>query len=73
MSDLYELELETLEKKGISRYKAVLMASKEASFINSQRCLGNLNPKDAKKKPTTLALERLFEGRVVEAPEEQNA
>ncbi|MCL2181897.1 MAG: DNA-directed RNA polymerase subunit omega [Chitinispirillia bacterium] len=69
MSDLYELELETLEKKGVSRYKAVLMASQEARYINSQIRVGNLTTKD---KPTTLALKKLFEGRVVEDLEEQN-
>ncbi|MCL2218696.1 MAG: DNA-directed RNA polymerase subunit omega [Chitinispirillia bacterium] len=70
MSDLYELELETLERKGVSRYKAVLMASQEARFINSQIRVGNITTKE---KPTTLALKKLFEGRVVEDLEEQNA
>jgi len=69
MSDcLYELELEKLEKRGISRYKAVLMASQEARYINDQQRFGNMN---SKEKPTTLALKRLFEGRVVEDVEEQ--
>lgn len=64
--DLLELELEKLEKKGISRYKAVLMASQEARFINDQIRLDILKTGD---KPTTLALKRLFEGRVVEGEE----
>lgn len=63
MSDLHELELETIEKRGISRYKAVLMASQEARHINTQQRMGNL---DSKEKPTTLALKKLFEGRIVE-------
>lgn len=66
MADLYELDLEKLEKKGISKYKAVLMASQEARFINDQIRLDILN---SKEKPTTLALKRLFEGRVVENEE----
>jgi DNA-directed RNA polymerase omega subunit len=67
MSDLHELELETLEKKGVSRYKAVLMASQEARFINNQLRMGII---ESKEKPTTIALRKLFEGRVVEDLEE---
>jgi DNA-directed RNA polymerase subunit K/omega len=63
MAELYELELEKLEKRGVSRYKAVLMASQEARYINDQQRLGNL---ESKEKPTTLALKKLFEGRIVE-------
>jgi len=66
--DLFELQLEKLEKKGISRYKAVLMASQEARFINEQIRLDIINTKE---KPTSLALKRLFEGRVVESGEEE--
>jgi DNA-directed RNA polymerase subunit K/omega len=62
MSELLELDLEELEKRGINRYKAVLMASQEARFINDQIRLDMLN---STEKPTTLALKRLFEGRVV--------
>ena len=61
--ELYELELEKLENRGISRYKAVLMASQEARFINDQIKNGIL---ETKEKPATLALKWLFEGRVVE-------
>ena len=57
-----------LRKKGISRYKAVLMASQEARFINDQIRLDILNTNE---KPTTLALQRLFEGRVVENQENE--
>lgn len=63
MAELLELDLEELEKRGIDRYKAVLMASQEARFINDQM---RLNLVESKEKPTTLALERLFEGNVVE-------
>lgn len=60
--ELLELELEKLENRGISRYKAVVMASQEARFINDQIKLDIINTKE---KPTTLALKWLFEGRVV--------
>jgi DNA-directed RNA polymerase subunit K/omega len=65
-SDLLELDIEKLEKRGINRYKAVLMASKEARFINDQIRLDIL---ETTEKPTSLALQRLFEGRVVENDE----
>ena len=65
--DMLELELEKLENRGISRYKAVLMASQEARFINDQIKLNIINTKD---KPTTLALKWLFDGRVVVNEEE---
>jgi DNA-directed RNA polymerase subunit K/omega len=61
--ELRELDLDELEKKGICRYKAVLMAGQEARFINEQVRLGIVKPDE---KPTSMALERLFEGRVVE-------
>lgn len=66
MSDLLELDIEKLEKRGITRYKAVLMASQEARFINDQIRLDILQTTE---KPTTLAIKRLFEGRVVENTE----
>jgi len=68
MSDLHELELEVLEKKGVSRYKAVLMASQEARFVNNQLRNGIV---ESREKPTTLAMRKLFEGRVVEDVDEQ--
>jgi len=66
MADLLELDLEQLEKRGINRYKAVLMASQEARFINDQIRLDIIQ---SKEKPTTIALQRLFEGRVIENEE----
>jgi DNA-directed RNA polymerase subunit K/omega len=60
---MMELELDQLEKRGINRYKAVIMASQEARFINDQVRLGIVKPED---KPTTTALKRLFEGRIIE-------
>lgn len=66
MAELLELDLEQLEKRGINRYKAVLMASQEARFINDQIRLDIIVSTD---KPTTIALQRLFEGRVIENEE----
>jgi DNA-directed RNA polymerase subunit K/omega len=68
--NLLELNMEELETRGISRYKAVLMAAQEARFINNQIRLDILKTDE---KPTTLALQRLFEGRVVEAAESDEA
>lgn len=62
--ELLELEVEKLEKRGINRYKAVLMAAQEARFINDQI---RLDITKAADKPATMALKRLIEGRVVEA------
>jgi DNA-directed RNA polymerase subunit K/omega len=62
--ELYELDIEQLEGRGINRYKAVLMAAQEARFINNQI---RLDITKTPMKPTTLALQRLFEGRVVES------
>ncbi len=60
---MLELDLDELENKGINRYKAVIMASQEARFINEQARLGIVKPED---KPTTMALKRLFDGRIIE-------
>ena len=65
---MLELQLDDLEKRGINRYKAVMMAAQEARFINDQVRLGIIKPED---KPTTSALKRLFEGRVVENEENE--
>lgn len=63
IQDMLELELDKLENRGISRYKAVLMASQEARFINDQVKLNIITTKD---KPASIALKWLFQGRVVE-------
>lgn len=65
---MLELELETLEKRGINRYKAVVMASQEARFINDQIRLDIIRATD---KPTSMALQRLYDGRVVEDHENE--
>jgi DNA-directed RNA polymerase subunit K/omega len=65
---MIELSLDELEKRGINRYKAVIMASEDARFINDQVRLGILNTNE---KPTTIAIKRLLEGRVVESKENE--
>jgi DNA-directed RNA polymerase subunit K/omega len=64
--NMLELELDKLESRGISRYKAVLMAAQEARFVNDQI---KLNIIDTREKPSSLALKWLFEGRIVENEE----
>jgi DNA-directed RNA polymerase omega subunit len=66
---LLELDIDELERRGINRYKAVLMAAQEARFINNQIRLDILKTDE---KPTSMALARLFAGRVVEATEESD-
>jgi DNA-directed RNA polymerase subunit K/omega len=51
---MLELRLDELEKRGINRYKAVLMAAQEARFINDQTRLGIIKQG---QKPTTAALQ----------------
>jgi DNA-directed RNA polymerase omega subunit len=63
-----EFDLDQLEKRGIDRYKAVVIAAQEARFINDQIRLDIIEPTD---KPTTMALKRLYEGRVVENTENE--
>ena len=63
---LLEFDLDQLEKRGIDRYKAVIIAAQEARLINDQIRLDIIEPTD---KPTTMALKRLYEGRVVENTE----
>ncbi len=65
---LLEFDLDQLEKRGIDRYKAVVIAAQEARFINDQIRLDIIEPTD---KPTTMALKRLYEGRVVENTENE--
>lgn len=65
---LLEYDIDQLEKRGINVYKATIMASQESRFINDQM---QLRIVEDKEKPTTVALRRLYEGRVVENSEEE--
>lgn len=63
-----EMSVDKLEKeRGISRYKAVLMAAKEARYLNDQAVLGITDLEG--KKATTVAMQRLWDGKVVEIDE----
>jgi len=64
-----EMDLDKLEReRGISRYKAVLMAAKEARWLNDQHRIAGTDL--GGEKPCTVALKRLFAGKVVEADDE---
>ncbi len=67
---MLETELEKLEKRGINRYRAVLMAAQEARFVNDQIRLGILK---AKEKPTSIALQKLFDGQIVDTEESEES
>ena len=63
-----EMNIDKLEKeRGISRYKACLMAAKEARIINDMALLSGDDL--GGEKATTIAMQRLFDGKVVEAKE----
>lgn len=62
----YEIDVDTLDQKGINRYKAVMMASKEARYLHEKMQMGLL-PKD--EKASTLAIQKLFDGKIVESEE----
>jgi hypothetical protein len=62
-----EMRLDQLEKRGINPYLATIMVATESRFINEQVRLGIL---EIDKKPTTIALEKLMDGRVVLAEDE---
>lgn len=62
----FEMNVDRLEKEhGISRYKVVLMAAQEARYLTDRANLGMVDLKS--NKATSVALQRVFEGKVVEA------
>ncbi len=65
----YEMDLDKFEKeRGISRYKAVLMAAKEARWLNDQQRVAGTDL--GGEKPISVALKRVFDGKVVETDDE---
>ncbi len=63
-----EMNIDKLEKEhGISRYKACIMAAQEARYLNDQAKLGIADLEG--QKATTVALQRLYDGKVVEVDE----
>ncbi len=65
--DLLEINIDSLGEKGINRYKAVMMAAKEARYLHEKMQMGLL-PKE--EKASTMAIQKLFEGKIVESREE---
>lgn len=64
-----EMDLDKLEKeRGISRYKAVLMTAKEARWLNDQQRIAGTDL--GGEKPISVALQRVFDGKVVETDDE---
>jgi DNA-directed RNA polymerase subunit K/omega len=64
-----EMDLDKLEKeRGISRYKAVLMAAKEARWLNDQNRVAGTDL--GGEKPASVALKRVFDGKVVETTDD---
>ncbi len=66
-----EMSIDRLEKeRGISRYKAVLMAAQEARYLTDRANLG-ISELDG-EKATSVALDRLFAGKVVEVESDES-
>jgi DNA-directed RNA polymerase subunit K/omega len=55
------LSLETCYSKDISPFKAVIMSSQEARFINEQANLGFIK---LAEKPTTIAIQKFKDGKL---------
>ena len=66
--DNLQYDPDEIYARGISAFQAVLMAAQEARFINEQARLGFLDLKGV--KPTTVAMDRLREGKVKISVEE---
>ncbi len=61
MSKYQHLSIETCYNKDISPFKAVIMSSQEARFINEQANLGFIKLAD---KPTTIAIQKFKDGKL---------
>ena len=62
MSKNQHLSLETCYSKDISPFKSVIMSSQEARFINEQANLGFIK---LNEKPTTIAIQKFKDGKLV--------
>ncbi|HAO98686.1 MAG TPA: hypothetical protein DCQ83_01440 [Fibrobacteres bacterium] len=67
MSKNQHLSIETCYEKGVSPFRAVIMASQEARFINEQANLGFIK---LSEKPTTISLHKFKNDRLVLQQEE---
>ena len=68
VSDKLHYDPDEVYSKGMSPFESVVVAAQEARFINEQARLGFLDLKGI--KPTTVALDRLREGKVKVSIEE---
>ena len=62
MSKNQHLSLEACYAKGISPFRAVIMSSQEARFINEQANLGFIK---LSEKPTTISLHKFKNDRLI--------
>lgn len=62
MSKNQHLSLEACYAKGISPFRAVIMSSQEARFINEQANLGFIK---LSEKPTTISLNKFKNDRLI--------
>jgi hypothetical protein len=62
------LSLETCYNKDISPFKSVIMTSQEARFINEQANLGFIK---LAEKPTTIAIHKFKDGKLVILKEDE--
>ena len=68
ISDKLHYDSDEVYQKNMSPFESVVIAAQEARFINEQARLGFLDLKGV--KPTTVALDRLREGKVKVSVEE---
>lgn len=68
MSKNQHLSLETCYSKDISPFKSVIMSSQEARFINEQANLGFIK---LSEKPTTIAIQKFKDGKLVMIPDSE--
>ncbi len=68
MSKHQHLSLEDCYDRGASPFRAVIMASQEARFINEQANLGFIKLAD---KPTTIAIQKFKDNRLALVEDEE--
>lgn len=66
---MLEVRLNELEQRGINLYQASIMAAKEAHSIN-QKIINGIMKSQTNEKPTSIALKKLLDGRIILAEEE---
>lgn len=64
---MLETKVDSLRQRGLNPYQAAIMAAKEARDIN-EKVLQSII--EIEEKPTTVALQKLLDGRVVLAEDE---